>query len=146
MPGLVRASSRNVTEMNGSISPASHAACTLFFFNSPLGCAYSATTVDRKSCLRNYPIVSLTKENTLVLSAVSSLHGVCWSPYEPANDGGSDRWTESTGLIATNLAVAANLHGVRAVLLRVILTSPDVGHKMEGSPRRSAQRDSCLRL
>lgn len=33
VPGLVRASSRNVTEMNGSVSPASHATCTLFFIH-----------------------------------------------------------------------------------------------------------------
>lgn len=38
VPGLVRASSRNVTKMNGSVSPASHMACA--FFYSPLGCTY----------------------------------------------------------------------------------------------------------
>lgn len=33
VPGLVRASSRNVTEMNGSVSPASHATSALFFIH-----------------------------------------------------------------------------------------------------------------
>lgn len=36
VPGLVRASSRNVREMNGSVSPAIHMVSALFF--SPLAC------------------------------------------------------------------------------------------------------------
>lgn len=90
---------------------------------------------------------------TTRLSAVSSLRGVLLIPLftlstcEPVDD--DSRWT-------TERIDGPDRRGprggcgrarvCRAALWCVVGTIPDVGHKMRGFPRWSAQRDCCLRL